>query len=67
MTYYVWRRHAQKSGKVYPHLDNRIDGSVYKPRPYTTSGGVSVTFEHLGEFSNWDEAYFFIKSLRKPE
>lgn len=57
-TYYVWRRN---DGYVHATCGSKPSNWTY----WTCVDGSRTTFEHLGEFNNWPDAYNLIAKLRE--
>jgi hypothetical protein len=51
--YCVWRR-----------SDGHVAATTYAPHDFVGGNGSVTTFEHLGRFENWSDAYACIANAR---
>lgn len=51
--YFVWKR-----------SDGYVAATTYKPTDFTGANGGATTFEHIGKFEDWSDAYDCIASAR---
>lgn len=56
ITYYVWKR-----------SDGYVSCSCFMPSTLSGRDGVIRTFELLGEFEHWDDAYDMLKKFSNHE
>jgi hypothetical protein len=54
--YFVWRR-----------SDGHVAATTYPPDDFVGGNGSVTTFEHLGRFENWSDAYAWIASIAEIE
>jgi hypothetical protein len=52
--YFVWKRN-----------DGYVAATTYRPDDFVGGNGHAITFEHIGKFENWGDAYTCIDNTKE--